>query len=422
MLHLRTSVTRWAAAPLVVLGCLILLRRNNFWIGIWPETGAAVAGSAFFMSLIGAGISAWAAARTDVYGLREQAESSVLPNSALEFYRLMSNLFWLVAAYAVVSATAAVITARQGFTAGIGMYVGYILMGLMLIVFSAGWGWIIGRILNPALAALTALLSWFVGISLIGSHTDATPVSGPPWYSVQFGGVGLRLLAVVLFVIAVCFLPSRKAPSTAQFRARALSLVALVAVLATMLGTSVLQRRTPTASPLCVSGAITYCLWPENAKYVPLVTAVDRDVAALPIKLKLPPKMVDYAMAGSTTWNSDGIEIELPGAFDPQFDISEGSRWSLARGLSVAIVDSVFASCSLDAPIDPEQGREQLRAWLEYRLAGGGARDYTTDAPAELQDAWTKGYRAATDLTDADQAAWASEIVARKNDQYCRAA
>jgi len=139
------------------------------------------------------------------------------------------------------------------------------------------------------------------------------------------------------------------------------------------------------------------------------------------LDLQLPDRVVDYSLSGSTTMGADGIERELVGTFDPEFDISEGSRWALARGVASAITTSVFAACDIDDPADPEMGQQQVYAWLEYRLAGGGDQDYTTDAPAELQEAWDKGYDAGRELDDVQQGAWASEVIGSTIATYCSA-
>lgn len=414
LLHLRTSLARWAVLPLALLGLLMLFQRSTFWVGIWPEAGAAVASAAFFLSLFSAGLSAWASARTDVYRMREQTAAAVRRPGLLELLRFAANLFWLLLAYAAVVATASLVSASGG-APGVGFYIGYTLLGLFLVVMAAAWGWMFGRLMSPSFAAATAFFSWFLFASLVGPVVDANPVSGPPWISVDIGAIAVRLTVLAAFCLAVCLAPSRDADRAWGVAAIGVMLTALVA---TLLSTSVLGARAPVAAPLCLDRTITYCLWPEHQKYVPLVDAVDAQVAALPLDLRLPEKIVDYSLSGSRAWGADGIERELEGTFDPEFDISEGSRWALARGVAVAITSEVFAACELGAPVDPELGQDQLLAWLEYRLAGGGSPDYTTNAPDRLQEAWESARTAARDLDDSQQGAWASEVI-RTTTSYC---
>ncbi|PFG32391.1 hypothetical protein [Sanguibacter antarcticus] len=419
LLHLRTSFTRWAVLPLAVLGVVIIFQRNTFWIGIWPEAGAVVVASAFFLSLFAAGLSAWACARTDAFRVREQTAATVRRPALLEALRFSASLVWLLLAYAVVVTAAAVVTAREG-APGLDFYAGYTLLGLFLVVMAAAWGWAVGRVMGPAFAAATAFFSWFIFISLIGPPTQANPVSGPPWVTIELGVVTLRLVVLAIFCLAVCMLPAK---AVAQKHRQGLAAVAvmLALVVTTMLNTTVLAPRAPVAAPLCIDRTITYCLWPEHQKYVSLVEEVDARVATLPLDLDLPTRIVDYSLSSSTVWGEDGIEREVAGTFDPEFDISEGSRWALAQGVASAITSSVFATCKVDDPIDPESGIEQVYAWLEYRLAGGGAQDYTTDAPDELQSAWAKGQQVARELDDAEQAIWVAEVIRSTTTTYCSA-
>jgi hypothetical protein len=164
---------------------------------------------------------------------------------------------------------------------------------------------------------------------------------------------------------------------------------------------------------------MTYCLWPEHEKYVALVRAIDAEVAALPIELQLPDRVVDYALSGSRRW-VDGIEVEQEGEFAAEFDISEGSRWALARGVATAITVEVFSDCRTPQGLnDPEHRWDQLQAWLEARLAGGGNPDYTTNTAQGMQPAWQMGRRVAAEMTDEKQAAWAAGVIGSRTRAYC---
>ena len=418
-LHLRTSFTRWAVLPLAILGTFILFQRNTFWIGIWPEAGAAVVVSAFFFSLFSAGLSAWVSARTDVYRMREQTAAAVHPPAVLEMLRFAASLAWLVLAYAVQVIVAAVLTAQEG-APGVPFYIGYTLLGLFLIVMSAAWGWMFGRLMNPAIAAAAAFFSWFIFLSVVGPISNADPNSGPAWIAIDTSMVVARLVVLSVFCLAVCLLSSKNAVKGPAVGLLAVGLT-LAAVVATMLSTTVLGPRTPVASPLCVDRTITYCLWPEHQKFVPLVEEIDAQVAALPLDLKLPTRIVDYSLSGSSVWDEDGIEIGQEGTFDPEFSINAGSRWALARSVSLVIAVGIFDDCIEARTEDPELASEQLWAWLEFRLAGGGTVDYVTNAEGGLQAAWAKGAQAARDLDDAQQAAWAAELITVTTEKYCSA-
>ncbi|MDG4782017.1 hypothetical protein O7614_20365 [Micromonospora sp. WMMD961] len=421
-LHVKSSVARWGVVPLGLLGVAILFGRSRYWIGIWPEAGAAAQLSAFFLSIFAAGVTAWVAATIDVRGMYEQAASAAIRPLTIELTRFTAALLWLLVPYLAVATAAFVATAAGSFPPGLGSFFLYILLGVVTIVFAAAWGWLVGRLLAPLIAAVCAALSWFIAVSLLGDSTDATVMSGPPWFEVSLGPIGVRLAAVLLLAVAVCALPWR-AGRPARFRQRALlALVALAGVVAVHVSTTVLVHRSPVAKPVCVQGEIEYCLWPEHEKYVPMVEAVDRRVTALPVRLPLPDRVVDYSLSGSQKWTDLYSSVQLPGTFAPEFDISEGSEWALARGVASAIVSAVFAECDPDAKQDPEYRSDQLHAWLEWRLVGGGTPDYRTDAPDYLRKAWSAGRQQAAEESDQDQGRWATTLIAETKERYCRAA
>ncbi|WP_162562149.1 hypothetical protein [Salinispora oceanensis] len=421
-LNLKNNSARWGFLPLTILGIAVLFGRNRFWIGIWPESGAAAQVGAYFLSIFAAGSAAWVAASVELRGLSEQAMSAAIRPIKVELTRFSATLLWLIAPYLVVSASAFVATAVTLFPQGWLSFLMYILLGTALIVFGASWGWLVGKLLSPLVAALCAALSWFIGMSLLGSVTQLVRQSGPPWIEVQSTPVILRLTVILAFAAIVCALPSRVARPVLFGQRVAVSVAALVGVVAVHLTTVVADQRPPAAKPLCLQKTIEYCLWPEHAKYAPMIEAIDQQIAMLPVDLPLPDRVVDYALSGSTKWSDDRTAIEVPGKFDPEFDISEGSRWALARGVARAIMGTVFAECRPDAAPDPERRMEQMFAWLEWRLADSGGPDYRTNAPASLQTAWSTGRLAAAGKSDQDQGIWVSAIVADVKKHHCRAA
>jgi hypothetical protein len=419
-LHLRSSIAKWGVIPLTVLGIAVLFGGSGFWVGIWPETGAAAQASAFFLGVLAAGLAAWAAATAEVRGLQEQFAAAAIRPFTIESARFTATLLWLLAPYLVVAATAFVTTAAELFPPGVGAFFRYIALGVVMIVFATAWGWLVGRLLPPLVAAVCAVLSWFIAASLLGRFAGATPASGPPWLEVQLGPLVIRAVAVLLFAAAVCALGwriDRRGP--AKHKGVVVALVALLGTVTAHVSTTLVSYRSPTAEPLCVEGTIEYCLWPEHAKYVSMVEGLDHQVAHLPLQLALPKRVVDYALSGSTQWIDPRTSVELAGTFAPEFDISEGSRWALARGVAWAIDGTVFAECDPLAEPDPQDRRSQLYAWLEWRLAGGGTPDYGTNAPNALQAAWSIGRQVAARQSEPDQAKWAWTIIADTKKNHC---
>ena len=414
-LHLRTTPARWAVLPLAALGLAILFGRSRYWIGIWPEAGAAAQITGYFLSLFAAGVSAWIAAQVTVRGMREQLAAAARRSIGVETGRLAAAAAWIVMAYLVVAVAAFAATART-FPPGVGAFFSYLLLGLVPVLASTAWGWLVGRLLAPMLAAVCALMGWFVLTSLLGQFAQSLRISGPPWLALDLTTILLRLAAVIVLAAGVCVIPlTYRGRTVVRGLAGPLG-VALVVVV--HVNTTLVTYRQPASDPLCVQGAIEYCLWPEHEKYIPLVKAADARVAALPADLPLPPRVVDYALSGSTVYVDLTHSIERQGDFPHEFDISEGSRWGLARGIATAISREIFKSCAVQAKPDPERRRDQIFAWLEWRIAGGGSPDYTTDAPGEMQDAWTVGRQTAT-RSEPEQAEWVNRTISEVKTLHC---
>lgn len=416
--HLRTNLARWGVIPLTALCIAVTFARSRYWIGIWPEAGAAAQVSAVFVGIFGAGFAAWMAATIDVRGLREQTAAASVPAWAIDGLRLGATLTWVLVPYLAVSATCAVATAATVHGSGVGEFVNYVVLGLISVVFGTTFGWFVGRLLTPRLATIVAALGWFIAASILGAYGSASEVSGPPWYEMNSGVLMIRLAAVLLLVAVMTLIPARDGSFV---RRVGLAVTVFGLVVATHVATDARSYREPVANPLCVSGRIEYCLWPEDAKYASLIKEVDSRIGELPVELPLPDRMVEYALSGSFVIRDD-IIIQLPGDFDPEFDISEGNRWALAHAVSTAIVDTVFIACLPQELSDPDLRREQLRAWLEWRLVGGGEPDYRTDAPDDLQNAWTLGRKVAASASPEEQATWVQRMIRETNDQYCRTA
>lgn len=416
-LHVRSSAARYAFLPLLVVGIVVLATGPRYWVGVWPETGAAVTVSAFLTSLLVAGAAAWTAARLNRLRLRGLAEAAFVRPAAAEGQLWLAALLWLVVPTVLVAAIAFATTARNGSPPGLPAFGGYFLLAMVLVTLAAVWGWLIGRVLDPAVAALVAALSWFLAVSVGGQTTDATPVSGPPWLALQSDALLLRGAATALAVVAVCLVRRRGSRQTDPGRNVMILLAVAVMVGAAHLAVPVLAPRPPVAAPTCLDGQIRYCVWPEHEKYLPLLREVDQEVAALPLPLPLPATVVDYALSGSFVM-MDGIYTELPGDFPPEFDISEGSRSALATGIATAITSEALPACpgSLD---DPERRSDQLQAWLEIRLAGGGTPDDSTNVPPGTEQAWSEARRVAADPDEQAQAGWAAELIRSRQSEVC---
>jgi hypothetical protein len=396
-----------------------VLTRSDYWIGIWPETGATASTAAFFLSLLASGATAWAVARDRFSGVAELSHHSSHWPVTLNLCKFVGIYFWITLAFAGTCATAAVITIRSGAHPGIEFFWKYVCVGVVCLTLSTLWGWLLGLFFSPVIAGLSAAFSWFIIVSTIGNAADFAPISGPAWIDVRLDSILLRVTAMSLLAVAVL---ARSTGETRRVRlfGRNLALgAALCLVTVVSLQNPLLEQRPPVANPVCVQGEIRYCLWPENEKYASLIREVDAQVTRLPAGFEIPPEIYDYSLSGGTQIR-DGVVFTLPAdEAAPEFDISEGSRWSLARGVAMAVADRTFMYCEPTTPGDPDPRRDQLQAYVESRLAGGGAPDYTTDAPSELLDAWQAGYDAAATLSDADQQVWVLEVVSGYKSDHC---
>ncbi|WP_199036382.1 hypothetical protein [Glycomyces salinus] len=421
-LTLRTSPARYAALPLSLIGIAVLFIRTDYWMGIWPEAGAAAQTAGYFISLFAAGVAGWAAAAPSKNGMDEQFAAAKVPGTTIEAARLGAALIWVAAPYGLTVAGAVIATvASDGFPSGFPMFLSYTLIGLVPIALGTAWGWLVGRAFPPMVAAVSALLSWLIVSYLLLVFADGVvTVSGPPWIAVDSGLVALRLGAAVLLALAVCMLPRLKRRIAVPAAAIAVSLIAVGASFST---TVLYDRAVPADEDLvCYTGEIEYCLWPEHEKYLELVETVDANAAELPGVVELPERMVDYRLSGEELyWMEMGPEGDVDKEFDSEFDISEGSVWALAMGVSDGIQRVTFEGCDRDLYDDPELGPaiEQFGAWLEYRLAGGGSVDYTTTAPRDIQEAWAEGREIAAEWPEAEQTAWVEDLLDRAKVEYC---
>jgi hypothetical protein len=420
-LNLRTSPLRWTLPPLVVLTLAVLYFQPPYWRGIWPETGAAAQVPAFFLSVIAAGAAAWISGATSRHRLDEQLAAAAVPTATAEAYRLGASAIILTAPYLVGQAVAFVVTAVDS-PAGFRLWLGYLGLGLLTMLFSIAWGWVIGRYFGAAYSALVALLSWLVFESFVGSSAALNVVGGPAWKQVDTATLALRMAVVAVFLVAVALTPVRRSGSSGRWWRGAMAgtlvpvAAAGVAIATTMVTTGVVDRPVP-RSPVCVEGRIEMCLWPENEKYVPIVRSIDATVATLPAEFRLPGTLYEYGLRRDHFDDAGTTYTELAG----DFDISEGSRWGLATGVSNAILDATLGSCDWDAILAAKElGPEALKKWVEFHLMRSATPEYRTSGVSEdMRDAWATAARTFIELPAEGQSAWAREELGRIQARYC---
>ena len=413
-LHLRTCSVRWALPPLVALTLTVLLLRSRYWVGLWSETGAAGQIPAFFLSIFAAGAAAWTSGQRVRHRLEEQLAAAAITSVKLEANRFAAVLILVLVPYMIGQAVAFGFTALT-FPVGVGLWLGYAAMGVLLIVLATAWGWALGRLLSPTYAALTAVLSWLFFETFPGDRAALSVVSGPLELQPDLGALAVRSTAAAVLVAAVLWAPTPSIRWHAPFAWSLAPLVGGAVVVAAVVNTSGVSERSAPADPLCVLGTIEICLWPEAVKYVTVVRAVDGKVATLPAGFRTPSRLNQYGLKREEYTHKGRTFTQLEG-----FDISEGRRSALASAVSSSIIEATLRGCDLDAIWQAEDSApEALGRWLQYHLDGSKNPESADGAPQGFQEAWSTAFLVSTQLTQQEQREWAQEQLSHIQTTYC---
>jgi len=395
---------------------MILLLGPNYWIGIWPETGAAAQVPAFFLSIIAAGAAAWSSGSKKRHNLEEQMAAAAIPAAKSEAYQLGTSMIILVIPYLIGHAVAFALTART-FPAGIQLWLGYALMGTVVMLLAIAWGWAIGRYLSPVYAALVALLSWFVFEVFPGDTADLGVLSGPVWQQPDTRTMLIRFVAVAVFSTVIVWAPPLRTQWKANWERLIFPMVAAAVAIVATVGTAGISDRDAPRNPLCVAGKVEMCLWPENVKYIPMIHSVDARVSTLPASFQLPLRLYEYGLKRRQISYAGETVTQLEG----DFDISEGSKWGLALGVSDAIISETLKSCDWDAIRRADDFTpEAVRRWVEFYLTESSTPDYrTSGVPQGIEEAWSAASKVFTELPPQKQREWVQEQLNRLKASHC---
>lgn len=425
-LHLRNSPIRYALPVLIGLDLAVLFLRNRYWIGVWPATGAAAQLPAYLIGVVVAGAAAWAASAPTRHALAEQLSAARVHPVRLEVHRLGATVILLLIPYLVGQAVAFGATART-FPPGVHLWLGYALLGLFVTLLAVAVGWACGKLLGPVFAALTAALGFLFLLALLSNWRDFIVVTGPPEVAVDATSLGWRLAAVVLFLLALLWLPE---PGAARPHRRALALAPAVIPLLVVVTTTdaIVDRHPPGDDATCVAGRTTLCIWPEHEKYVPQLRDLQARIDLLPDAFVPPPRINEVGL--ETVWSTrpDGALVEVQGSA-PYFHVLEGSPWSYAGDIATAINSATFGFQDSGRCTWWERDRltrADLRRlwvvdmWLWAYLAGQHIPDFRTNAPADMQEAWSEGLDIARRDSRAEQFEWAAGEVSDLRGRYCQ--
>lgn len=416
--HLRFSGLLWWIPPLMALDLATLFLRSNYWVGIWPESGAAAQVPAFLLGIGACGTSAWISGARSRNGIDEQLAATPLPSAKIDMYRLGSVLVAFTLPYlcGVVAAWAATWPTNPP---GISMFFQYVLLGESLILLSCAWGWLLGKLLTGRFAAIAAILSWIIVTMAFGSEAGLSVVTGPPSKEIDSTALSLRWGAMVVLIAAMLFLPSRisirKLPSHS---ASLVNVAAGIGVIAAISGTSIVAERVPPSSLPCTEGPVEMCYWPEHEKYRQLMHSIGERAAALPEGFSIPRRIYEFGTQRQTFRMNGMVHEQASG----DFSVVEGSRWSLSKDLSVAITEKTFPSCDWDAArAANDSTADTIEHWVEIYLAGGGNPDYRL---AGVDDGFIKAREesslAAEQKTEREQFAWVQKKMEYFNGRYCK--
>lgn len=422
--EIRRSPLRWWLPLLIAIDLATLFGRHRYWIGIWPQASAAAQIPSMFLGPALAGAAAWAAAaRSRQPGLGDRFSSSIRPPWQLEAVQLASSLCYGIVAYGVgvvAAAAASLPEAGPGF-----LWPGYLLLGLTVVVISTAVGHATGRLLRstvlaPALAATGVLVLMNIVDSLYS--LGLLVLSGHPQKTVSAPAISARLIFAGALTVAAIMLPplvrrgvrtwrsSRKSVGTALLTTAAL--LGTIPIWA-MSGPPTVPRPVP-ARPLCSQGTSTVCVWPEDRKYLPQLSAMVGRLASLPTDL----------FTVSTTFYEQGLRPgPEPGVYTYEdFFIIEGSPWSVSSTMASRVYNDTFDSACIPDDDHSEADRRILRAtrevisWLEVRAVGP---DFAPDFREDNPYADTNQIYKMVNAPEAEQLAWIRERVKILRDARC---
>ncbi|QNP71728.1 hypothetical protein IAG44_21390 [Streptomyces roseirectus] len=409
-LHLRCTPLRRLLPVLLVLDVVLVLTRDDYWHGLWGETGAVAQGPALYVGVFAAGAAAWSAALHDRPEVAEPLRSMPRPTPRAELPRLVTLLFIVLVPYVAGQAVAFTITART-WPPGFGQYLGYALLGAVSLVLATAWGWLLGRLLPGRWGPLAGAFTWI--IVNLAVKTDLIVVNGPAREQTDLPLIVLRLAAAVVLLGTCLWLP----PGRESVRRVSLSTAAVSLALGGTVylsGASVITTRHGSASMLCVKGPPAICLWPEEEKYRAMAERVLARAEGMPQELARPERVYSYGL------------VREEGAWLGDFDMDSGSEWAMADGVTRAMSEKTFAACADDdfAGWDRYQRAGDtsvlaLERWLEKRLAGGGKPAYTESGVPGPETAAIEKGKAMADRPAAEQEQWARHTIRSVLEKYC---
>ncbi|MGW5098708.1 hypothetical protein ACWEQ1_34860 [Streptomyces nodosus] len=371
MMELRRSPLRWWFPVLVALDVAVLFGRAQWWIGVWPQAGAAAQIPAFYLGPFLAAYAAWAAGRIHRLGFEDQHTAGTRSRWQIEGTQIAAAAVYGGGAYLVGAAVAAAVSyhdAGPGF-----LWPSYLLLGAALIVLCIAVGHIAGRWYPSGFATpVVSGLACFVILTTNGGPRKAGlfVLSGAPAVEVTPGDLALRW-GLALSAVAVAALTPRGLPGYTGARGKLIvrlpavgSSALAVACLAGVITAGPVQTaRAEPSAPMCTRTEPKLCVWPEERMYIPRLEAMARRVSELPPFITSPSAFYEEGLKGDSAQDTD-------------FSIFEGSMWEVADSMSIAISRASTPPFCPAVNSSAEDRRMmayfELDSWLAARISGAG--------------------------------------------------
>ncbi|MER6775251.1 hypothetical protein ABT389_36655 [Streptomyces bacillaris] len=411
LLALRSSPLRWLLLPLIALDLILIFTRDDYWHGLWGDTGAAGQVPTLLLGVFAAAAAAWTSSLRRPAEVADILSAMPRPRPQAELSRIAMVLSLFLVPYLIGQAVCFAITAPS-WPPGFHQYLGYFLLGVSNLLMATGFGWVVGRLLSTRWGTAVGALGWLLIPMIL--DTDLSVVNGPARMQPDLLEIGLRLLVALLLLTACLWLPY--GPRISRVNPLAgLAIVLTLAATAAAAGNPVIDERQGPTSMTCVKGSAEICLWPEEDKYKSMAQDVLARTEALPPVLRMPKKVY-----------SSGLVYTMDRRWGGDFYLDSGSAWAMADGMARAISTQTFKACEENdfrgyAAQDEADDQSVLAVerWLEKRLAGGGNPEYKE---AGMTESMAKAMETGKDMADrseAEQNRWATATVQRVLEKYC---
>jgi hypothetical protein len=408
LIELRRSPLRWWLPPLVAIDLVVMFfGRGRGWIGVWPEASVAAQFPAFYFGPLFAAVAA--AGRSERKSFDEDRTPQARARWIGESLHFAATLTFGLVPIAVGAAAAYAVSVGSAGPGGI--WYGYLLVGVALIVSCAAVGHLAGR-LSPSsvVTPIIAGLVCFVAIVALGQSDGLLVLTGYPNLEPSSAAVTLHLVVASVLVAVAIVVPQQRGqrfgPRWAPLAITGVGLATLVgcAVLVDQAGPVQVLRR-PTNNMRCSDGAHVFCVWPEHHRFLGVFQQMTDRLDAVPTAL-VQANPISYELG------LRGPEHDLE-----DFSLLEGQPWQAAFGVAVQNIGKSFETlCTAASPELSDKRSEmiwELVTWLAVRiygdgqpsaLQGGSGVDMNemialTRQPEEVQAKWFSARKDAVDQT-----------------------